>query len=75
MLDVRRLRQEPESVKAALAKRQPDLAAVVDRVLARDAELRPARTVSMACSTVVGPKSFKQRRWPSGHSRAKHGLH
>lgn len=42
MLDVRRLRQEPELVKAALAKRQPDLATVVDRVLARDVERRDA---------------------------------
>jgi seryl-tRNA synthetase len=42
MLDVRRLRQEPEEVKAALAKRQIELPAVVDRVLARDAERRDA---------------------------------
>ena len=42
MLDVRRLRAEPEAVKAALAKRQPELATVVDRVLARDVERRDA---------------------------------
>jgi seryl-tRNA synthetase len=42
MLDVRRLRQEPELVRTALAKRHPDLAAVVDRVLARDVERRDA---------------------------------
>jgi seryl-tRNA synthetase len=42
MLDVRRLRQDPEAVKAALAKRHPDTAAVVDRVLARDVERRDA---------------------------------
>jgi seryl-tRNA synthetase len=42
MLDVRRLRSEPEGVKAALAKRRSDLAAVVDRILARDAERRDA---------------------------------
>jgi len=42
MLDVRRLRQEPEAVKAALAKRQPELASAVDRVLARDVERRDA---------------------------------
>jgi seryl-tRNA synthetase len=40
MLDVRRLRLEPEVVKAALARRDTDLAAVVDRVLARDVERR-----------------------------------
>jgi seryl-tRNA synthetase len=42
MLDVRRLRLEPEAVKAALAKRQPRLGAVIDRVLARDVERREA---------------------------------
>jgi seryl-tRNA synthetase len=40
MLDVRRLRLEPEVVKAALARRHADLAALVDRVLARDVERR-----------------------------------
>jgi seryl-tRNA synthetase len=42
MLDVRRLRLEPEAVKAALARRQADLPVVVDRVLARDVERRDA---------------------------------
>ena len=42
MLDVRRLRQEPDEVKAALSKRHSDLASVVDRILARDAERRDA---------------------------------
>src|SRR5688500_15128490 len=42
MLDVRRLRLEPEAVKAALSRRQADLAALVDRVLARDVERRDA---------------------------------
>jgi seryl-tRNA synthetase len=42
MLDVRRLRLEPEAVKAALARRQADLPAVVDRVLERDVERRDA---------------------------------
>src|SRR5262245_4477877 len=42
MLDVRRLRQEPEVVKAALARRQPELAAGVDRILAKDVESRDA---------------------------------
>jgi seryl-tRNA synthetase len=42
MLDVRRLRLEPEAVKAALARRQTDLPAVVDRVLVRDIERRDA---------------------------------
>jgi seryl-tRNA synthetase len=40
MLDVRRLRLEPELVKAALARRGADLPAVVDRVLARDVDRR-----------------------------------
>ena len=42
MLDVRRLRLEPEAVKAALAKRQPNLGAAIDRVLAKDLERREA---------------------------------
>ena len=42
MLDVRRLRLEPEAVKAALSRRQADLAGAVDRVLARDVERRDA---------------------------------
>jgi seryl-tRNA synthetase len=42
MLDVRRLRLEPEAVKAALARRQADLPAAVDHVLARDLERRDA---------------------------------
>jgi seryl-tRNA synthetase len=42
MLDVRRLRLEPEAVKAALARRHADLPAAVDRVLAKDGERRDA---------------------------------
>ncbi len=42
MLDVRRLRSEPDLVKASLAKRQSDLATVVDSILARDVERRDA---------------------------------
>ena len=44
MLDIRRLRQEPDTVKAALAKRDPDLPEAVDRILARDVERRDALT-------------------------------
>lgn len=44
MLDIRRLRAEPEAVKAALAKRDPELADAIDRVLARDVERREALT-------------------------------
>jgi len=44
MLDIRRLRQEPDAVRAALAKRDPALAAAVDRILARDIERRDALT-------------------------------
>jgi len=44
MLDIRRLRAEPDGVKAALAKRDPELSAEVDRVLARDVERRDALT-------------------------------
>lgn len=44
MLDIRRLRAEPEAVKSALAKRDSELVGVVDRVLARDVERRSALT-------------------------------
>ena len=44
MLDMRRLRADPEEVKAALAKRDPDLPAEIDRVLARDVERRESLT-------------------------------
>jgi seryl-tRNA synthetase len=40
MLDIRRLRAEPEVVKAALSKRDPALGDAIDRVLALDVERR-----------------------------------
>lgn len=40
MLDIRRLRAEPDAVQAALTKRDPDLASAIDRVLALDEERR-----------------------------------
>lgn len=44
MLDIRRLRSEPDAVKQALSKRDPGLPAVVDGILARDEERRDALT-------------------------------
>jgi seryl-tRNA synthetase len=44
MLDIRRLRAEPEETKAALAKRDPELPAQIDRLLERDVERREALT-------------------------------
>jgi seryl-tRNA synthetase len=44
MLDIRRIRHEPEAVKAALARRDPDLPAEIDRILSRDVERREALT-------------------------------
>ena len=44
MLDIRRLRAETDTVRAALARRDPELPAAVDRVLERDAERREALT-------------------------------
>ena len=46
MLDLKRIREEPDSVRAALARRDPDLAGVVDEVLARDGEWRAATTAA-----------------------------
>ena len=42
MLDIRRLRAEPEAVKEALAKRDAELPASIDHVLERDRERREA---------------------------------
>jgi seryl-tRNA synthetase len=44
MLDIRRLRQEPDAVKSALEKRDTGLPLVIDRILARDVERRDALT-------------------------------
>jgi seryl-tRNA synthetase len=44
MLDIRRLRLETDAVRAALAKRDRELPAAVDRVLKRDTERREALT-------------------------------
>jgi seryl-tRNA synthetase len=46
MLDIRRLRAEPEAVKAALARRGPDEPAKVDRVLALDTRWRELTTAA-----------------------------
>lgn len=46
MLDIRRLRHEPDAVKAALSKRDPELSSVVDHVLAIDGERREALGVA-----------------------------
>ena len=42
MLDIRRLRHEHDAVRKALAKRDPDLPAAIDSVLAKDADRRDA---------------------------------
>jgi seryl-tRNA synthetase len=42
MLDIRRLRSEPDAVRRALAKRDPELPAAVDRVLEVDERRRQA---------------------------------
>ena len=42
MLDIRRLRHEPDDVRASLAKRDAALPGMVDRVLAKDEERREA---------------------------------
>jgi seryl-tRNA synthetase len=45
MLDIRRLRHEPDAIKAALATRDPNLPGEIDRVLIRDTERRDALTL------------------------------
>jgi len=46
MLDIRRLRQEPEAVRKALVKRDRNLSAAIDGVLERDVERRAALTLA-----------------------------
>ena len=46
MLDLKLIREEPEAARAALARRDPALAAVLDEVVAKDAEWRAATTSS-----------------------------
>ena len=46
MLDLKRIREQPEAVKAALARRDPALADVLDEVLRRDTEWRSATTAA-----------------------------
>ena len=46
MLDLRRIREEPDAVSAALTRRDPDLAGLVEEVLARDREWRAATTAA-----------------------------
>jgi seryl-tRNA synthetase len=42
MLDIKRIREEPEAVKAALSRRDPGLAAAIDAILDQDREWRAA---------------------------------
>ena len=46
MLDLKRIREQPEAVKAALARRDPALADVLEEVLRRDSEWRSATTAA-----------------------------
>jgi seryl-tRNA synthetase len=43
-LDLRRIRKDPDGVRAALARRDPSLASAIDEVLAKDREWRAATT-------------------------------
>jgi seryl-tRNA synthetase len=46
VLDLKRIREQPEAVKAALARRDPALADVLEEVLRRDSEWRSATTAA-----------------------------
>jgi seryl-tRNA synthetase len=46
VLDLRRIREDPDGVRAALARRDPALPAIVDEMLAKDAEWRAATTAA-----------------------------
>jgi seryl-tRNA synthetase len=44
MLELKRIREEPDAVRLALARRSPDLAAAIDEILLKDQEWRAATT-------------------------------
>ncbi len=64
MLDIRKLRNEPDAVRSALAKRGEDPASV-DRILAIDVDRRKAVTESEALKAKqnqIGPEIAKRRK-------------
>ncbi|MGI8429475.1 MAG: serine--tRNA ligase [Solirubrobacteraceae bacterium] len=61
MLDIRLIRREPDSVRAALARRGPDGAAAIDRVLALDERWR-ALTAELEALRAEQNRASRERR-------------
>jgi seryl-tRNA synthetase len=57
VLDIRLIREDPDGVRQALARRGPNLAAVVDEVLALDQEWRAATTTAESTRAMLKPRS------------------
>ena len=48
MLDIRKIRENPDAVKAGLKAKEVDCDAVVDRILELDVQIRSLKTTSEA---------------------------
>src|SRR5438445_5303793 len=46
MLDLKRIREDPDGIRAALARRDPALSAIVEEILQRDLQWRAATTAA-----------------------------
>ncbi len=57
MLDLKRIRQDPEGVRTALARRDPDLPTIVDEILLKDQEWRAATTSAESARAAQKAKS------------------
>jgi seryl-tRNA synthetase len=57
VLDLKRIRQDPEGVRTALARRDPDLPTIVDEILLKDQEWRAATTSAESARAAQKAKS------------------
>jgi seryl-tRNA synthetase len=57
VLDLKRIRDEPEAVRAALERRDPSLVAVVDEIREKDQEWRAATTSAESARAMQKPRS------------------
>jgi seryl-tRNA synthetase len=57
VLDLKLIRQDPETVRAALVRRDPDLPAIVDEILLKDQEWRAATTAAEGTRATQKKKS------------------
>jgi seryl-tRNA synthetase len=68
LLDLRRIREDPDGVRAALARRGPEVAEGVDGVLAKDEQWRLATTAAeqMRARQKEGSQEFNEARAKGG---------